>query len=259
MMRSVARRRLVGLSVCLAAAFAAAPSGTGAEEPLQFKVEYTKITAAFNDAIRGKTGDVANYREAQAARDTAVAELVKRAEAAKSQEHVPLAMAYNLLDRRDDAAREARAGLAEKKDFLTYTVLISALTFDDKMDEAEKALAEAKEAMGETERYASLHQAMVTGYQRLKQNDEAAEHIAQVLDGMWSSVVSTPDRSSKTFLQYLNQLSTVEIQAKSAAKILPILEKLEKRIAPEAADNKKLEPIAAALKAAKDRVQAAAG
>jgi pentatricopeptide repeat protein len=257
-MRRIARFSCVGLSACLAAALIAA-SHAAAEEPLRFKLEYDKITAEFNDALRGKTGDVANYRAATAAREAAVTKLIERAEAAKSQEHTPLAMAYQSVGRLDDAIREARAALAEKKSSLNYTILIGALCLDGKVEEAEKALAEAKEALGEKERYVSFHQTIASGYQRLKRDDEAATHIAEVLDGMWPSLVSTPDRLSKTYLQYLNRLATTELSAANAVKILPTLEKLEKRMAAEAGDNDKLAPISAALRSVKEHVQSAAG
>jgi|GEM_PF-2109223 len=235
------------------------PTVSRADEPLSVAAEMTKIQAQFIEAMRAKPGDLATGRAASKVRNAALEKLAKQAEEAKSQEHLPLAQLYQSLGRANDAAREARAAIAEKKDtFLAHTILVSSLSGEGKMEEAEKAFAEAQAALGKQTDFGSMHQTLAFGYQRTDRAAEAIPHAEASLDSAWPLVMRMPERVGAGLNQQLNLLASAGIRAKTPEKILPIVAKLEERMAAVATDNKSLEPIRAALEAMKVRVLMAA-
>ena len=92
-------------------------------EPLNINVEMSKINAEFAKAQAG-IRDRASYDKVLASRNEALGRLAATAEAAKSTDHEALAHLYALLQRNEDAVREARAAIQSKDtDFAAGTDL----------------------------------------------------------------------------------------------------------------------------------------
>jgi pentatricopeptide repeat protein len=229
-------------------------------EPLKVADEMSKIDAEFNATIRDGGNTAANSRKAFADRNAALGKLVKQAEESKSQEHAALARAYQMLSRWDDAVREARAALADKATpsaYAMYNIVVTSLTQSGKMDEAEKAFAEALRSTGDNPNLGSLRSTLAFGYLRANQNEKAIEHLGEYLEGLRPSLVQRPAMVAQNFQQQVNQLASAAMRAKSE-KGSAILAKLHQQLAAEKDDDKKLEPVLAALRSAQIRVLVAA-
>jgi len=103
--------------------------------------EFVSITAAFSQAMQDGGRTTENFVKAVSERDAALIKLAERAEAAASEEHVPLARIYVMLKRNDEAIRHAQAALAEEPaDVVSHMILIQSLTNAERHDDAETAL-----------------------------------------------------------------------------------------------------------------------
>jgi tetratricopeptide (TPR) repeat protein len=259
-MRYIARISSVGLSVCLAAMLAGAPEAACGDEPLEVGKELKRIETEYGQAYLANQRDGLAIRWAMAKRDEALARLIKQAEEARSQEHLPLSDAYFALRRYDDSAREARAAVAKEGNrFSAYIALIGALTLGNKLDEAEQAFRDAKAKFGDTKSFVTLHQTLASGYRRNGRDEEAIEHFGAALEENWPTVLQLPGPFLSGFRNQVDQMTSAGIRAKHVPQVLAIIQRLETQIAVEVAAAKKLEPYAAVLQSAKARLQSAAG
>jgi hypothetical protein len=246
------------LSISLPLVFVPAATAA-ADEPLDVFAEMAKIAAQHRDAVGKGRGNSAEIRAADMVRLDAIAKLVKQAEESKSQDYLPLALAYQQLERFDDAVRWARAAVNQRKDSVTYSVLVNSLQRGGKLKEAEETLAEAKAALGEESDFSGLHEMVAAGYQRAGRHLEASEHMAESVYSLGRSVLRLPNFFTDRFKSQVAHLPSAAVQAKSADKILPIVEKLENQLAAKAGENPKVESSLAALRTAKVQTLAAVG
>jgi len=165
------------------AAFAAEPSIV---DKMTLGERFAKINADFNTAIKASNRDAALQRMAVGARNEAVSNLVTAADSNKSTEHAVMAQMYFIIDRFQDAARQAKLAVkAKASDYGSRQKLILSLAHLGKTDEALgelKTLLESEVAPADTAVYVSNTAFAVGACGSLltnnKQYDEAEKYAA---------------------------------------------------------------------------------
>ena len=129
----------------IAAAFALIASMTSAAmaaeptivEKMTLAERFAKINADFSTAIRASNRDAALQRMAVGARNEALSNLATAAESNKSTEHAVMTQMYFIIDRFEDAARQAKLAVkAKPTDYGSRQKLILSLAHLSKTDEA---------------------------------------------------------------------------------------------------------------------------
>lgn len=229
-----------------------------ADEPLNVGVELAKINTTFNQALQAARGNVPAGRKATAERNAALTKLVEAAEAAKSQEHASLALAYQMLGRTDGAIREAQAAIKDRADDAgAHSVLISSLIRAQRLDEAEAAFFAAEKAMPDNVNQWQMRYSLAQGFQQAGKFDKVVEHMLVYLERLSSRIAENASYATN-FRYALNTLIDAAARGKSGDRVLAAIEKWSKSTAEAGADKPQLALIAEVLKAGKIRMLIAA-
>ncbi|MGC3967169.1 MAG: redoxin family protein [Pirellulales bacterium] len=229
-----------------------------ADEPLNVATEFGRLNAELNEAVSKGGRDQKVYAKAQVEFKAGLEKLVARAEQEKSQEHGPLATAYQRLNRYDDAVREAKAAIAEQpKSVVPHTVLISSLGFSGKPDEAEQAFEAALKAIPDNPSLEGMRQSLAFAYQRAGKYDKAGEHLTTYIESAWPQVQNNPNAAAN-FRNLISSLAETGVRGKRAAETLPAVEKFVKQAQEAAAKNDKFVALVAGAREAQIRLMVAA-
>lgn len=221
--------RTLFAAAVLGSSFAAAV----ADEPRNLSAEYAKITQQWQKAYAESGNDPATLRKINAERNAALAKLVEAAEAAKSQDHALLVQMYQQLQRWDDVAREARAGLKQQADHVgLHFSLVTALAGSGKVNDAEAAFAAATKALPESTPLNGLRQSLVFAHSRAGNFDKALDHLSAAAAKLAADDPSFPIQ----IRNFVQQTTDIGVRGKLTDRALAEIDRLAKSV--EAAERK---------------------
>ncbi len=226
-----------------------------ADEPLDLRAEFALINRESQQAYSQAGNDPETFRKIAAERTAALAELAKKAEAARSQEHAVLAQIYQQLQRWDDAVREARAALKQRSDDpALHYALVSGLANSGKPDDAEAALAEAAKALPEAMSFGSLHQSLVFAHSRAGNFEKAFEHLGSAS----AKVAKTDPNFALQIRNFVNQATDLGIRGKLVDRASAEIDRLAKSADDAALNDDVAAELAAQVRSARIRLLLAA-
>lgn len=200
--------------------------------------EYSQINTAFAETMRAAEDKRGAFAKASSERTAALEKLAAAAEAEKSTEHRLLAQIYLLLQRADDAGRQARAALkADEKDLSARSILVQSLMSGNQSKEALQELQTLLKVEVDDKNAAAFLSAAMASMNVSIRSLTAAEKFAEAeqLLGDWSSklegmksddaaVKSAVENVKRSLPLMKSQLASAKVRAELIGKSYSPLE-----------------------------------
>lgn len=213
---------------CIALGVVTAASSSPAAD-LDVAAEYQAITRRFHQALAVAKG---RSQESHQERNAAISDLLQRAAAANSTEHIVLTKMARVAELPEACARHARLAIDQHpRDRVAlvecYAALLWALGRQQKFEELEEAVVAARREPLHDLSLRGLHESIAADYAEFGQPGAAAEHLGQAL--------RCEARLTRTEAKYVEQMApigTLEkmcafgIEAKSEQRLLETIDEL---------------------------------